>query len=125
MWLGGPTILSESSNFILQNVSGRSRAVPLAVFGDHNLQNLNAARLVCEELSVSEHMFLEAIQSFTGASKRLELVKKSENTAVYKDFAHSPSKLKATSAAMKKQFPKISCLRNPKSKKCESSILAT
>jgi len=65
---------------------------------------LNAARLACEELGVSEKMFLDAIQSFTGASKRLELVKKSENTAVYKDFAHSPSKLKATSAAMKKQF---------------------
>ncbi len=92
---------------------GVNKDVPLAVFGDHNLQNLNAARLVCEELGVSEHMFLEAIQSFMGASKRLELVKKSENTAVYKDFAHSPSKLKATSAAMKKQFPKrrlVACM---------------
>ena len=48
--------------------------------------------------------FFEAIQSFKGASKRLELVKKNEKTAFYKDFAHSPSKLKATSAAMKKQF---------------------
>lgn len=83
---------------------GTDEEVPLAIFGDHNLQNLNAARLVCEELGVSEHMFLEAIQSFKGASKRLELVKKGETTAVYKDFAHSPSKLKATSAAMKKQF---------------------
>ena len=78
--------------------------VPIAIFGDHNLQNLNAARLVCKELMVSESMFLEAIQTFKGASKRLELVKENENTAVYKDFAHSPSKLKATSAAMKKQF---------------------
>ena len=83
---------------------GTDEKIPLAIFGDHNLQNLNAARLVCEELGVAEHMFLEAIQSFKGASKRLELVKKGETTAVYKDFAHSPSKLKATSAAMKKQF---------------------
>ena len=83
---------------------GADKEVSLAVFGDHNLQNLNAARLVCEELGVSENMFLEAIQSFKGASKRLELVKKNENTSIYKDFAHSPSKLKATSAAMKKQF---------------------
>ena len=82
----------------------KNEEVPLAIFGDHNLQNLNAARLVCKELMVSESMFLEAIQSFKGASKRLELVKKNENTAIYKDFAHSPSKLKATSAAMKKQF---------------------
>ena len=85
-------------------LKGLNEEVPLAVFGDHNLQNINAARLVCEELDVSELMFLEAIQSFKGASKRLELVKKSDNTAVYKDFAHSPSKLKATSVAMKKQF---------------------
>ena len=85
-------------------LKGLNEEVPLAIFGDHNLQNINAARLVCEELDVSEHMFLDAIQSFKGASKRLELVKKSHNSAVYKDFAHSPSKLKATSAAMKKQF---------------------
>jgi len=83
---------------------GVNKEVPLAIFGNHNLQNLNAARLVCEELGVSEIMFLDAIQSFKGASKRLELVKKTENTVIYKDFAHSPSKLKATSAAMKKQF---------------------
>ncbi len=92
---------------------GINEEVTLAVFGDHNLQNLNAARLVCEELDVSEYMFLEAIQSFKGASKRLELVKKSENTAVYKDFAHSPSKLKATSTALKKQFPErklVACM---------------
>ena len=94
-------------------LKGSNEEVPLAVFGDHNLQNINAARLVCEELDVSEHMFLEAIQSFKGASKRLELVKKSDNTAIYKDFAHSPSKLKATCAAMKKQFPErklVACM---------------
>ena len=83
---------------------GVHKEVSLAIFGDHNLQNLNAARLVCKELRVSESMFLEAIQSFKGASKRLELVKSGATSAVYKDFAHSPSKLKATSAAMKKQF---------------------
>lgn len=83
---------------------GANENMPLAIFGDHNLQNLNAARLVCEELGVSESMFLAAIQSFKGASKRLELVKKGETTAVYKDFAHSPSKLKATATAMKVQF---------------------
>ena len=83
---------------------GTNEEVPLAIFGNHNLQNLNAARLVCKELGVSESMFLEAIQSFKGASKRLELVKSKTTSAIYKDFAHSPSKLKATSAAMKKQF---------------------
>ena len=76
----------------------------LLIFGNHNLQNMNAALLVCNELGISEKDFLEQISSFKGASKRLELVKKYDSSAIYKDFAHSPSKLKATSSAMKKQF---------------------
>ena len=76
----------------------------LIIFGNHNLQNLNAARLVCNELGVSDSDFFTQISTFKGASNRLELVKKTNTSAVYKDFAHSPSKLKATSAAMKKQF---------------------
>jgi len=78
--------------------------IPLKVFGEHNLQNMNAARLVCHEVGVNKEQFYEAIQSFNGASKRLELVRKNTKFAMYKDFAHSPSKLKATSTAMKKQF---------------------
>jgi UDP-N-acetylmuramate: L-alanyl-gamma-D-glutamyl-meso-diaminopimelate ligase len=83
---------------------GENGEVPLSVFGDHNLQNLNAARLLCAELGLTEEQFMEAIQSFKGAAKRLELVQRNDSSAIYKDFAHSPSKLKATSAAMKKQF---------------------
>lgn len=78
--------------------------VPLQVFGNHNLQNLNAARLVCNALGLDDVKFYEAIQAFKGAANRLELVKNGESSSIYKDFAHSPSKLKATSAAMKKQF---------------------
>ena len=76
----------------------------LLIFGDHNLQNLNAAKLVCNELGVSDIDFYSEITSFKGASNRLELVKKTATSAIYKDFAHSPSKLHATSSAMKKQF---------------------
>ena len=76
----------------------------LLIFGNHNLQNMNAALLVCKELGISEEDFLKQISNFKGASKRLELVKKTQDSAIYKDFAHSPSKLKATSTAMKKQF---------------------
>lgn len=79
--------------------------VPIQVFGDHNLQNLNGARLVCNTLGISDDQFYQAIQSFGGAAKRLELVNKNERTAIYKDFAHSPSKLKATTEAMKQQYP--------------------
>lgn len=78
--------------------------VPLKVFGDHNLMNLNAAKLVCKQLEISEVDFMTAIASFTGAAKRLELLSVRNDTNVYKDFAHSPSKLKATIQAVKAQF---------------------
>jgi UDP-N-acetylmuramate: L-alanyl-gamma-D-glutamyl-meso-diaminopimelate ligase len=76
----------------------------LLIFGYHNLQNLNAARLVCNELGVSTSNFYKKIATFKGATNRLELVKRTEDSAIYKDFAHSPSKLKATTSAMKIQF---------------------
>ncbi len=78
----------------------------IKVFGNHNLKNINAARLACEELAISSHEFFSAIQSFKGASNRLELIAENSNTKVFKDFAHSPSKLKATTNAVKSQFRK-------------------
>ncbi|WEK20789.1 MAG: Mur ligase family protein [Candidatus Pedobacter colombiensis] len=78
---------------------------PLKVFGDHNLMNLNAAKLICEQLDIRGEAFDKAIASFTGAAKRLELLLSDGETNVYKDFAHSPSKLKATIEAVKTQFP--------------------
>lgn len=78
----------------------------LKVFGEHNLMNIYGAMLVCQEIGISNNEFLNAIQSFSGASKRLELVKENDNVSIYKDFAHSPSKLKATISALKNQFPK-------------------
>ena len=78
---------------------------PLRVFGHHNLLNLTAARLACRQVGVTDEQFDEAIASFEGASKRLELVKKSDSCAVYKDFAHAPSKLRATIHAMREQYP--------------------
>lgn len=79
--------------------------IPLMVFGEHNLMNINGARLVCGEIGISDADFYRAISTFKGASNRLELLGKNTNTAVYKDFAHSPSKLKATTTAVKEQFP--------------------
>lgn len=77
---------------------------PLNVFGDHNLMNLNAAKQVCAKLGITEDGFNKAIASFAGAAKRLELVGAVNQTNIYKDFAHSPSKLKATIHAVKAQF---------------------
>ena len=77
----------------------------LQVFGHHNLLNLTAARLACRQVGVTDEQFDEAISTFEGASKRLELVKKNDSCAVYKDFAHAPSKLRATIHAMREQYP--------------------
>jgi UDP-N-acetylmuramate: L-alanyl-gamma-D-glutamyl-meso-diaminopimelate ligase len=87
--------------------------VAIQVFGEHNLMNLNGARIVCGLVGVSDAEFYKAIASFRGAAKRLELVIQTKDFALYKDFAHSPSKLKATTAAMKAQFPErklIACM---------------
>lgn len=81
---------------------GRTR---LRIFGHHNLLNLTAARLACRQVGVTDEQFDEAIATFEGASKRLELVKKNDTCAVYKDFAHAPSKLRATIHAMREQYP--------------------
>lgn len=77
----------------------------LQVFGDHNLLNIHAAFIACLELGVSTEHFLEAISSFKGASKRLELLAQNESASIFRDFAHAPSKLKATTQAVKHQFP--------------------
>ncbi len=79
-------------------------AYPMGVFGKHNLQNMNGARLVCQQLGIDDVTFFKAMQSFNGAAKRLELLEKNAETNIYLDFAHSPSKLKATTSAMKQQF---------------------
>jgi UDP-N-acetylmuramate: L-alanyl-gamma-D-glutamyl-meso-diaminopimelate ligase len=85
----------------------------LAIFGEHNLQNMNGARLICEQIGVSTAQFMESITNFTGAARRLEEITRNESTVVYKDFAHSPSKLKATTDAVKMQWPErllVACM---------------
>ena len=77
----------------------------LKVFGNHNLLNMNAAWLVCQQLNISAQEFTKAISSFTGAAKRLELLSKSNDVVFFRDFAHAPSKVKATIDAVKNQFP--------------------
>jgi UDP-N-acetylmuramate: L-alanyl-gamma-D-glutamyl-meso-diaminopimelate ligase len=81
------------------------KEIPLLIFGEHNLMNLTGARYVCNAIGISDEQFDTAIQSFKGAARRLELVLKKDSFNCYKDFAHSPSKLKATTAAVKQQFP--------------------
>lgn len=77
----------------------------LKVFGNHNLMNLYAAYYACKELGISATSFVEAIATFTGAAKRLELMASNSSTNVFRDFAHAPSKVKATIEAVKQQYP--------------------
>jgi UDP-N-acetylmuramate: L-alanyl-gamma-D-glutamyl-meso-diaminopimelate ligase len=90
-----------------------NRVVPVKIFGEHNMQNLSAAREACIASGVSEDDFYKAITSFTGTSKRLQKVKENENGVIYLDFAHSPSKVKATVDAIVARYPDrkiIACL---------------
>ncbi|RVU91722.1 peptidoglycan synthetase [Flavobacterium columnare] len=87
--------------------------MPIEIFGAHNLNNLAGAKWVCQCMGVDEVAFYEAIASFKGASKRLEKIAESKDKVAYKDFAHSPSKVSATTKAVKAQYPNrklIACL---------------
>ena len=87
--------------------------LPLEIFGQHNLQNLAGAKWICQHMGIDEDDFYEAIATFKGASKRLEKIAESNSTVIFKDFAHSPSKVEATTNAVKKQYAKrtvLACL---------------
>ncbi|MFC2111471.1 UDP-N-acetylmuramate--L-alanine ligase [Bacteroidota bacterium] len=88
----------------ITTIIDNNKNYPLRVFGNHNLMNINGARLVCNQIGITNEDFYTAIQSFKGASNRLEIVDRNNSTTVFKDFAHSPSKLKATTKAVKEQF---------------------
>lgn len=81
------------------------KEIALQIFGEHNLQNISGAKLICNQLGITDDEFYEAISEFKGASKRLEILAENETTKIFRDFAHSPSKLKATVNAVKEQFP--------------------
>jgi UDP-N-acetylmuramate: L-alanyl-gamma-D-glutamyl-meso-diaminopimelate ligase len=87
--------------------------IPLQIFGKHNMQNLAGAQWICQLMGVDKTDFLEAIGSFLGASKRLEKLAENTNSVLFKDFAHSPSKVQATVNAVKVQYPNkklVACL---------------
>lgn len=93
--------IQNGKSFIMRG----SQRTEVSVFGDHNLQNLNGAMMVCKAIGIIEDDFYTAIKDFKGAARRLEEIARNNQTVVYKDFAHSPSKLEATVKAVKKQWP--------------------
>lgn len=110
---GRPDVASISYNVHPHRIEGNKTIlitaeqgeVPVLVFGSHNMKNISGAREVCERLGVTDEQFYQAISTFKGASKRLELLGSSESVNVYRDFAHAPSKVEATTNALKEQFP--------------------
>jgi UDP-N-acetylmuramate: L-alanyl-gamma-D-glutamyl-meso-diaminopimelate ligase len=105
-----PNYKVENGITLLETPEG---AMPIEVFGGHNLNNLAGAKWICQNMGVDEAEFYEAIASFKGASKRLEKIAESKTKVAYKDFAHSPSKVSATTKAVKEQFPTrtlVACL---------------
>ena len=105
-----PEYQVENGITILETEEG---SMPIEIFGKHNLNNLAGAKWICQQMGIDENDFYESISSFQGASKRLERIVETENCVAYKDFAHSPSKVLATTNALKNQFPNrklIACL---------------
>ncbi|MDQ7959787.1 UDP-N-acetylmuramate--L-alanine ligase [Flavobacterium lindanitolerans] len=105
-----PNYTVENGITLLETPEGN---MPIEIFGAHNLNNLAGAKWICQNMGVDEADFYEAISSFKGASKRLEKIAENKNNVAYKDFAHSPSKVAATTKAVKEQYPDrklIACL---------------
>ncbi|MDI1318287.1 Mur ligase family protein [Flavobacterium sp.] len=105
-----PSYSVEDGTTLLDTPEG---PMPIEVFGAHNLNNLAGAKWICQNMGVDEADFYEAIASFKGASKRLEKIAEGTGKVAYKDFAHSPSKVSATTKAVKAQYPNrklVACL---------------
>ncbi|MCB0426496.1 MAG: peptidoglycan synthetase [Mangrovimonas sp.] len=105
-----PSYTVENGQTLLETNEG---PLPVEIFGKHNLNNLAGAKWICQHMGVDEDDFYEAIATFKGASKRLEKIAETPKAVAYKDFAHSPSKVMATTKAVKEQYPDrtlVACL---------------
>lgn len=92
--------------------NGKER-IPIKIFGNHNLQNISGAKELLKKIGISTEQFYKAISSFEGAAGRLEKVKETKSTVVFKDYAHAPSKVKASVRAVKELYPTrevVACL---------------
>ncbi len=96
-----PKYYVENGETLLETPEG---LLPIEVFGKHNLNNLAGAKWICQHMGIDEDDFYEAIVTFKGANKRLEKIAESKTSVAYKDFAHSPSKVEATTNAVKEQY---------------------
>ena len=99
--------IKNGKTFLLTN----NKKIPIKIFGDHNMQNISGALTVLKELGITENVFYKSIINYKTPKIRLEILKNLKNRLVFRDFAHSPSKVLSTVKAVKKQFKnKLSCV---------------
>ncbi len=104
-----PHEIQEGKSFLKSDFG----KIPIQIFGNHNMRNISGAKTVLNKIGITDEQFYKEISSFNGIKRRLEQVGENFNTAIYRDFAHAPSKLAATLDALKNQFPDrglIACL---------------
>lgn len=101
-YVAHPYRIEDGKTVLLTKTSDE---VPVLLFGEHNMKNIAGAMAVCDRLGVTDAMFYEAIGSFKGAAKRLEKLSETAELVVFRDFAHAPSKVEATTEAVKNQYP--------------------
>jgi UDP-N-acetylmuramate: L-alanyl-gamma-D-glutamyl-meso-diaminopimelate ligase len=104
-----PSVVKNNKTYLLNE----EEEIEINIFGNHNLQNISGAKIICNQLDISDADFYSNIKNFKGASRRLETLSESDSSVVFRDFAHSPSKLNATVSAVKNQFPKrelVACM---------------
>lgn len=107
---GTPAYFLEDHAF---HIKTENNDYAFTVFGKHNMQNMEGARCVCNALGINNEAFYAAMTSFKGAAKRLEILKQTDDHIIFRDFAHAPSKVKATVDAVKEQYPEktlVACL---------------
>ena len=86
-------------------ITKQGKKVPIQIFGEHNMKNIAAAITICDRIGITADQFYEAIPSFRGAARRLEKIAENGNRILFRDFAHAPSKVEATTQAVKQQYP--------------------
>ncbi|MFD2573649.1 UDP-N-acetylmuramate--L-alanine ligase [Spirosoma soli] len=97
-----PSLIIDSSTYL---TTKRSEKIPLQIFGEHNMKNIAGAITICDRIGITEEQFFEAITSFRGVTGRLEKIAENGNRVLFRDFAHAPSKVEATTQAVKQQYP--------------------
>ena len=101
-YVGHPSQIENGQTFLLTK---QGQKIPVLIFGQHNMKNIAGAMTICDRIGITEDQFYEAISTFKGAARRLEKIAQKDNRILFRDFAHAPSKVQATTEAVKHQYP--------------------